>query len=113
MTEPSTINRIAVVLVPTEACLDWINSCDNDKMTLDEIQQEPTVFLLPEGRGEPKSQVRRHFKAMFTEELNSWNTDSSIWPEDLSYKTFKRFFTIQVSSMVFDLGLGQIIRKEG
>ena len=25
MTEVPTINRIAVVLVPTQACLDWIN----------------------------------------------------------------------------------------
>jgi hypothetical protein len=25
------------MLIPTEACLDWINSCDDDKMTLDEI----------------------------------------------------------------------------
>ena len=35
MTEPSTIDRIAVTLIPTEACLDWINSCDDDKMTFD------------------------------------------------------------------------------
>lgn len=51
MTDLSTINRIAVILIPTETCLNWINSCNNDKMTLDEIQREPTVFLLPEGKG--------------------------------------------------------------
>ena len=108
MTEPSTINRIAVILIPTEACLDWINSCDDDKMTLDEIQEEPTVFLLPQGRGESDSQVRRHFKAMFQEELYSWYTDPELWPKDLSFKTFKKFFTIHVSTVVFDLGTGQI-----
>ena len=108
----STINRIAVILIPTEACLDWINFCDDDKMTLDEIQGEPTVFLLPQSRGESGSQVRRHFKAMFQEELYSWYTDPTMWPKDLSFKTFKKFFTIQVSTVVFDLGTGTIVKDE-
>ena len=31
MTEFPTINRYAVTLLPTEACLDWVRSCpDND-----------------------------------------------------------------------------------
>ena len=112
MSEPSPINRIAVILVPTETCLDWINSCDDDKMTLDEIQREPTVFLIPEGRGDPDSQVRRHYRAMFEEEMNSWYTDPDVWPKNLSFKTFNKFFTIQMATMVFDLGKGMIIREE-
>jgi hypothetical protein len=103
---------MAIILVPTEACLDWINSCDTKKMTLEEIRREPTVFLLPEGRGEMESQVQRHYKAMFEEELNSWYTDPSMWPKDLSSRTFKKFFTIQVSSMVFDLGKGIIVKDD-
>jgi hypothetical protein len=47
MDEPSTTSRIAVMLTPTEACLDWINSCDDDKMTLDELQREPTMAHAP------------------------------------------------------------------
>ena len=43
MTAPSTINRIAVTLIPAEACLAWINSGDDDKLTLDEIQEDPTT----------------------------------------------------------------------
>jgi hypothetical protein len=111
MTEPSPINRIAVTLIPTEACLDWINSCDDDKMTLDEVQKDPTVFLVPEGRGEPESQVRRHFKAMFEEELNSWYTDPTLWPKDLSFNAFKKFFVIHVPSMVIDLGKWEIVKE--
>ena len=110
----STINRIAVTLIPTEACLDWINSCpgDDTAMTLEEIQRDPTVFLIPEGKGEPKAAVRRHYKAMFLEELSSWYTDLTFWPQDLSFKTFTKFFTIHVSSLVFDLGSGGIVKEE-
>jgi hypothetical protein len=106
------VNRIAVTLISTEACLDWINSCDDDKMTLDEIQDDPTTYLLPVGRDEPESQVRRHFKEMFIEELGSWYTDSDLWPKDLSFKTFKKFFTIHVASMVVDLGKGEIVKDK-
>lgn len=112
MSEPSVINRIAVTLIPTQACLDWINSCDDNKITLAEIQREPTVFLIPDSRGEPERQARRHYKAMFVEELNSWYTDETLWPRDPSFKTFKKFFTIRVSSMVLDLGTGEIVRDE-
>ena len=41
---------------------------------------------------------------MFLEELSSWYTDLTLWLQDLSFKTFKEFFTIHVSSLVFDLG---------
>jgi hypothetical protein len=112
MTEPSTINRIAVTLIPTEARLDWINSFGDREMTPAEIQQEPTVFLLPEDRAGPDSLIRRYFKTMFEEELNGWYRDARVWPKDRSFETFKDFFTIQVSSMVFDFGSGQIIREE-
>jgi hypothetical protein len=71
MNGPSLINRMAVTLIPTQACLDWINSCYGDKVTLDEIQRDTTTFLLPEGRDVHESQLRRHYKAMFVEELNS------------------------------------------
>ena len=44
MTEPPTINRFAVILLPTQACLDWIKSCDDDNLTLDELRREPTAL---------------------------------------------------------------------
>lgn len=113
MTELTKINRFAVTLIPTEAFLEWANSCPSEKaMTIAEMQREPTVYLIPEGRSEPESYVRRHYKAMFEEELNSWYTDPEMWPTDLSFKMFKKFFDVQVSTMVFDLGKGMIIKEE-
>jgi len=114
MTELPTINRIAVTLIPTEACLDWMKSCPDGgtNTTLAEVEREPTVYLIPQGRAEPEGYIRRHFKTMFEEELNSWYTDPEMWPKDLSFKTFTTFFTIHVSSMVFDLGSGAIVKED-
>jgi hypothetical protein len=104
MSEFPTINRHAVILVPTEECLEWVRSCAGDDMPLADVEREPTVYLIPEGKAAPEAYLRRHFKAIFEEELNSWYTDPDMWPKDRSFKTFKKFFAVQVSTMVFDLG---------
>jgi hypothetical protein len=114
MSEVSTINRFAVMLLPTEVCLAWLQSCPEGDahLTLEELQREPTVFLIPEGRADPETYIRRHYRTMFEEELHSWYTDPELWTKDLSFKNFKRFFTIVVSSVVFDLGSGEIARND-
>ena len=81
-------------------------------MALAEVEREPTVYLIPEGKAKPESYIRRHYKAMFDEELNSWYTDPEMWPKDRSLKTFKKFFTVQVATMVYDLGKGMIVPEE-
>jgi hypothetical protein len=35
-----------------------------------------------------------------------------MWPKDLSFKMFQKFLTIQVSSMVFDMGKGIIVKED-
>ena len=112
MTEFPTINRSAVILLPTEACLDWVKSCPDymDDSPLGEAEREPTVYLVPDANDTPDDYIRRHFRAMFEEELNSWYTDPSMWPKDLCFETFMKFFRIQVTTMVYDLGKGQIIK---
>jgi hypothetical protein len=115
MTEFLTINRYAVILVPTEACFEWVKSCPDymDDSPLGQAEREPTVYLVPDAKDAPDDYIRHHFKAMFEEELNSWYTDPGMWPEDLSYETFKKFFTIQVTTMVYDLGKGPIEKEDG
>ena len=114
MPEFPTINRFAVTLVPTEACLDWVRSCpDGDNnTTMDEMRREPTIFLIPDAKVVPEDFIRRHYKAMFEEELNSWYADPALWPKDLSFKSFKKFFAINISTVVYDLGKGPIEKDE-
>ena len=49
---------------------------------------------------------------MFEEELNSWYADPELWPKDLSFKSFKKFFEINISTVVYDLGKGAIEKDE-
>ena len=109
-----TVNRCAVTLVATEAYRDWARSCfeDEEETTLDDVQREPTVYLLPESDGDLDQLLRRHYKLMLTQELVSWCTDETAWPKDLSYGTFRSYFDVHVTSMVFDLGAEPLDRDE-
>ena len=101
-----TVNRFAVMLVPNEAFLHWAQSCfeDESELTLEAVRQEPTVYLIPEGGEEPERYLPKHYETMLVQELGGWCTDEESWPDDLSFRTFRSFFEVQVTSMVFDLG---------
>ena len=114
MSQIAAINRMAVVLQPTSSYLDWTKTCpDADpNLTLDRLQREATVYLLPQTEGDLEKHLRRHFKPMLFEELFAWYKDETYWPKDLSFRTFRKFFDVQVASMVFDLGKGAVVKED-
>jgi len=113
MHDIETINRMAVVLLPSQAYLDWTRTCpDADpNLTLQQLQREATVYLLPQTEGDPEKHLRRHFKPIFAEELFAWHTDEARWPKDLSCIAFRQFFEVRFASCVFDLSKGPIVTE--
>jgi len=110
---PATVNRFAVILTPTEAFLDWVNSISaDDKLTIEELCEDTAVYLVPEDDLEPEIYIKKHFTALFESELEGWCTDDSLWPRDRSYKVFKRFFNISIHSVVIDLGVEDLAREQ-
>ena len=108
------VNRGAVVLEPTEDFLKWINeSIEGTKpVTLDELREDMTVYLIPEYDFDKDAEIwlKRNYRAILDEELFSWNTDPGTWPEDRSFKKFRKFFGIRFCSMVLDMDEGAIER---
>ena len=106
------VNRASVVLEPTQAYLDWARECPEatPDITLKELSEEGTVYLIPETNDDPDRWLRRNFVAMFEYELEAWYTDRAFWPKDRSFKAFKKFFNTRFCSIVLDLGKGSIER---
>ena len=46
----NTINRSAVVVIPAQPFLDWLHEVDpkSAQLTLNDLRDEPTIYLLPE-----------------------------------------------------------------
>ena len=108
-----SINRMAILLDPAKGYLEWVRSCPegDDGITLEELRSEPTVYLIPEMDAEPEAWLQKNFQAIFEQELDAWCGDDAFWPEDRSFKVFKRFFRVRLASMVVDMGRGPIKRN--
>ena len=107
-----TVNRVAVVMEPAPAYLEWAKECPDGlpDLTLADLREEGTIYLIPETDAEPEAWLRRHYAPLFANELFAWCTDEAFWPRDRSYKAFKKFFQVRFCSIVLDLGRGPIER---
>jgi hypothetical protein len=107
-----SLNRHAVVVRPTALFLNWAreNPDPLPKLTLDDVRREPTVYLVPEGRNNDDVErfVKQHFSMIFEHELWAWCTEPSLWPENRTYGEFKKWFDVDIHSMVMDLGRDEI-----
>jgi len=104
------VNRSAVVLELTQTYLEWAKECPEalPDLTLEELGEEGTVYLIPETDADPENWLSRNYVAMFEHELEAWYTDKAFWPKDRSFKAFKKFFKVRFCSMVLDLGKGEL-----
>jgi hypothetical protein len=104
------VNRAAVVLEPAQAYLEWARECPEatPDLTLEELGEEGSVYLIPETNDKADRWLRRNFTIIFERKLYAWYTDRVFWPKERSFKTFKKFFKVRFCSMVSDLGKGSI-----
>ncbi|MGB7295709.1 MAG: hypothetical protein WBC70_08985 [Candidatus Aminicenantales bacterium] len=107
-----TINRFVLLIEPTTAFLEWARKFPDEypTLTLDELLEDSSAYLIPEIDSNPDPWLEKNFRKIFEIELNDWCIDSSLWPKDLSFKTFKQFFNVRFCSIVIDMGEGSIKR---
>ncbi len=106
-----TINRTAIAIIPKQPYIDWANSFE-DGVGYDEIHA--TTILIPDKYGELDYEVylKKIFKDVFEEQLESWMTNPDDWPQKRTYKIFKAWFKVICSDMTWDCGDGDILHDE-
>ncbi|MFK7159715.1 hypothetical protein V6U78_01510 [Marinospirillum sp. MEB164] len=102
------LNRSAINIKLKQPFVDWINGLDDesdDLVTLAEVNQEATTYLVPELEDGEDLQVflEERYVDLFENELLSWEEDPAYWPEELSREVFDAFIQVELSFMVFDL----------
>lgn len=112
--ELASVNRMAVTVLPEVGYLEWTKTCPipNPNTTLESLQREATVYLLPQTDSNMEKHLQRHYKSIFIEELFAWCTNETYWPKDLSYRNFQKFFKVKLASIVFDLAKGALVKEE-
>ena len=107
------LNRSAIILVKKQPFLDWLKGLPDpvrEDMTLSELNQDSTVFLLPDWDDDTERDklVRDGFDVMFEHELEGWWNDERAWPRTRSFAVFRTWFDVQTHSMLVDLVEGPI-----
>ncbi len=100
------INRSAVTIKAKEPFLNWLKSLpDPAAVTLDEVNQDSNVYLLPECEvdDEQGDILAECYDLIFEEELASWWTVRKDWPPQRNLETFKKWFDIEFHSAVIDI----------
>ena len=106
------INKAALIVKAKKPFLDWINYTEGSKFTLETVNREGHVYLIPEHET-PKALeeiLQERYEDIFALELNSFCTDPDQWPE-INYKLFHKWFDIEVHSMVLDLYKNRIQKE--
>jgi len=104
-----TINRTAITIRPRKPYIDWANSFE-DGQPYDPENVHATTLLIPDKYDEFNYEVylKKVYKIVFQEELESWTADPKLWPKIKSYKMFTEWFEIICSDMTWDYGTGDI-----
>ena len=86
---------------------------DESELTLEDLAREPSVYLIPECEsGEEVRKVLRELcEEIFNEQLDGWYRDEASWPEDRSFKVFRRWFDFEYHWMLLDLCDEPLIRE--
>jgi len=106
------INRNAVVVKAKKPFYDWINYVDPIYPVVD--NDEGTVYLIKEldTKAKIENWLKKNYDKIFTNELNSYHTVEAEWPQKRTFKIFKEWFSIEISSLVVDMLDTPIIKDE-
>lgn len=102
----ATINRFAAILRAKQPFIDWVNAQPEatKKYSAEEVREEPVVYLIPqhETNMEAMAWIFDEFDYFFEDQLEAWWTDEGGWPQDRTAEMFKKWFEVEVFSIVED-----------
>lgn len=111
------INRCAVVVRAKQPFLDWLKALPDmvqPDMSLQDVNHEPHVYLLPEYELESQTNklLEQFHDLVFEAELRAWWINPSDWPRDRDFDRFLQWFDIQFHSVVEDLVDAPLLNEE-
>ncbi|MHB1146326.1 MAG: ferritin family protein [Lutibacter sp.] len=95
------INRHGIVVKPLKSFADWLfNLYPEDGYP---EFMESNIYLVNDEIEDLEVWLKKKFDKFFMFELESWNTNKKEWPQKRTYKMFRQWFQVELSTMVFDM----------
>ncbi|HEY6940108.1 hypothetical protein [Dokdonella sp.] len=98
------LNRAALIVRPRQPFLDWAAALEQDGVNPDP-DGEQTVYLIPEPDDNEEAEriLQEVYPHVFENELDSWWTDESAWPQERSFAVFMAWFAVEIHTVIHDL----------
>jgi hypothetical protein len=106
--EEAFINRQALIIKPLKPLFDWVNSIYPEESA--DTNTEPNIYLINEGIDNIEGWLKKEFERFFSLELFAWHSDENDWPQKRTYKMFRQWFSVDISTMVYDMENEPIIK---
>jgi len=102
----SSIDRCVAIIRPRKPFLDWLQGLPDWDMdvTLKDIKSDCMAILIPESDSieEALGYIEHNYHTFFEMQLHDWCRNSSLWPKKLTLSMFRRWFNVEIHSMVHD-----------
>jgi hypothetical protein len=102
-----SVNRSVLVIRAKEPFREWILSLPEQpvNLTLEEINDDNTVYLIPEYEEDKDREklLKKKYMEIFCELLEDWCLDETYWPKSRTIATFKKWFNVEFHSLAIDL----------
>ena len=87
----------------------------DDSGLVPNVSGEHTLYLIPsfEDDEEVEGILRKIYAEVFENELYGWHTNETAWPKNRTLAMFKKWFEIELYSMVEDVCGEEFIDDEG
>lgn len=105
------LNRSAIVVRPREPFLRWATAAlAEDPEGAAELRNAVSIYLVPQDPNEEQESapLEGFFAEIFANELESWCSDSELWPAKRDFASFREWFEVTAESIVHDLAPGRI-----
>lgn len=100
-------NRSFLIVKPLKPLLDWIRTFEDYDLDEEEILNNKKIYLVEDSdifeEKELTDLIKAHYSVIFQNELFTWNSDSSVYPKDMSFESFKKYFSVEFVDMAYDL----------
>lgn len=102
-----SINRNALVMRPTPAMIDWVNTVFPESPVEYEsaiLHDGLDIFLIPDFEDTDTAEIwlKENFEDFLSYALEDWCVDEKSWPQPLNWELFVQFIDYTIQTVVVD-----------
>jgi hypothetical protein len=98
-----SVRRSALVIQPKQPFFEWLKSIDPSDES-QSLEFHSDVYLLKdfEEVTQMENWLKKNFDKIFSDQLNNWYVDKSLWVKSRTFKMFSEWFSYSLHTMVWD-----------